>query len=115
MHQMKTRHVYLLLLALGTALPLCFFVPFVLSHGLDVEIFFQQLFANSIGGFFGMDVLVSGGATILFILIESRRLQIQRGPWCLLGLGVGVSMALPLFLYMRQRRLDELTLADSAF
>lgn len=105
---MKAINIYLVLLALGILLPLYFFVPFIIQYGLDVNIFFQQLFSSNIGGFFGMDVFVSGAVTIYFILAESRRLDIRYGPWCLLGLVIGVSVALPLFLYIRQRSLDAL-------
>lgn len=103
---MKTSTIYLVLSILGTALPLSFFVPFVAAHGLDVPLFFAQLFANRISGFFAMDVLVSGLVTVVFTLSESRRLGLRQGPWCLLGLGVGVSLALPLFLWLRQRHLE---------
>lgn len=103
---MNAKKIYLALLTLGITLPLYFFVPFILQYGLDIEKFFQQLFTNNIGGFFGMDVFVSAVVTIYFILAESRRLQIRYGPYCLLGLVVGVSVALPLFLYIRQHHLD---------
>lgn len=103
---MKTSRLYVLLLVLGAALPLAFFIPFVAAEGLDVPLFLAQLFANRISSFFAMDVLVSGGVTIVFILVESRRLALRAGPWCLLGLVVGVSLALPLFLWLRQRHLE---------
>ena len=103
---MKKSSLYLLLLVLGAALPLAFFIPFVAAEGLDVPLFLAQLFANRISGFFAMDVLVSGVVTIVFILVESRRLALSSGPWCLLGLLVGVSLALPLFLWLRQRHLE---------
>lgn len=103
---MKKSTVYLILLVLGTVLPLAFLVPFVADEGLDVPLFLAQLFANRISGFFAMDVLVCAAVTIVFTLTESRRLSLRSGPWCLLGLMIGVSLALPLFLWVRQRHIE---------
>lgn len=103
---MKLNSLYVVLLILGAALPLAFFLPFLQAQGLDVSAFFGQLFANHISGFFAMDVLMAGLVTIAFTLSESRRLQMRQGPWCLLGLLIGVSVALPLFLWVRQRHLN---------
>ncbi|MHA7682605.1 DUF2834 domain-containing protein [Cupriavidus sp. PET2-C1] len=101
--EMGTRTAYLILIVLGAVLPLYFLMPFLLENGLDVRLFLGELFANAIGRFFAMDVLVSGIVTIVFTLSESRRLAIRSGPLCLLGLLVGVSVALPLFLFVRHR------------
>jgi hypothetical protein len=65
------------------------------------------LFANGVSTFFGLDVVFSAVALILFVEIEGRRLGLRRR-WmpsaaaCL----VGVSLGLPLFLYQRQAHLD---------
>lgn len=56
---MKPKSIYLMLCIAGTALPYWYFIPFLREHGLDVRLFIEQLFANHISGFFGMDVLVS--------------------------------------------------------
>lgn len=106
---MKKSTVYLILLVLGTVLPLAFLVPFVTEQGVDVPLFLAQLFANRISAFFAMDVLVSAAVTIAFTLMESRRLSLRSGPWCLLGMMVGVSLALPLFLWVRQRHIEAAT------
>lgn len=102
----KTR--YLVLCIVGVALPYWQFVPWVAEHGLNLQLFVQQLFANRIGGFFGMDVLVSAFALMAFVGKESARLKIPR-PWLpmIAVLTVGVSLALPLFLYMRERALEQ--------
>ncbi len=103
---LKTR--YLVLCVLGVALPYWQFVPWVAEHGLNLPLFVQQLFANRIGGFFGMDVLVSAFALMFFVRRESSRLKIPN-PWLPLVavLTVGVSLAFPLFLYMRERTLEQ--------
>jgi hypothetical protein len=98
---------YLLLCILGFALPYSQFIPWVLEHGLDMRLFLQQLFANRIAGFFGLDVLVSAVVLIGFIRKEGGRLKIGR-LWLPIAsvLLVGVSLGLPLFLYLRERELE---------
>ena len=49
---MSARWAYLLLCVLGMVLPYSQFVPWVLSQGLDMRLFFRELFANRISGFF---------------------------------------------------------------
>ncbi|PYJ16073.1 MAG: hypothetical protein DME96_11135 [Verrucomicrobia bacterium] len=104
---MKLRHRYLVLATLGILLPYWQFVPWLFEHGLDLSLFFGELFANRVAGFFAMDVLVSAIVLIIFVQVEGRRLGI-RGLWLpVVGtLLVGVSFGLPLFLYLRQIQLD---------
>jgi hypothetical protein len=105
---MKMKTVYLALCVVGTVLPYWQFVPWVATNGLNMALFFQQLFANRIGGFFGMDVIVSAVALLVFVRSESSRLRV-RGRWLPLiaVLTVGVSLGLPLFLYLRENALQE--------
>ncbi len=104
---MKLRHVYLLLCIVGFLLPYSQFVPWVMEHGFNLSLFFRELFANRIGAFFGLDVLVSAVVLVVFARTEGRRLDLQ-GRWLpvLAVLLVGVSLGLPLFLYLRQAHLD---------
>jgi hypothetical protein len=78
-----------------------------MTHGLDLRLFFSELFSTRIGGFFGMDVIVSAAVLFLFIGVEGRRLGVQH-LWLpvVATCGVGVSLGFPLFLYMRQSKLD---------
>ena len=105
---MKLKTIYLVLCVLGLVLPYWQFVPWVLANGLNMPLFFRQLFANRIGGFFGMDVLVSAVALLVFTRREGARLGVH-GRWLPLiaVLTVGVSLGLPLFLYLRERTLDQ--------
>ena len=59
-------------------------------------------------GFFGLDVIVSAVVLWVFVGSEGRRLGV-RGLWAPVAasLLVGVSLGLPLFLYLRERRLEE--------
>ncbi len=104
---MKLAHLYLVLCVLGAALPYSQFVPFLLENGLDIPMFVQQLFANRISAFFGMDVIVSAVVVTVFVLAEGTRIGI-RHTWLpiVATFTVGVSLGLPLFLYLRQCRLE---------
>src|SRR5579864_2583370 len=107
---MNREILYLVLCVLGFALPYSQFVPWVIEHGLNMRLFVQQLFANRIGGFFGMDVLVSAVTLIGFIRSEGTRLK-MRTLWLpiISVLLVGVSLGLPLFLYLRERETERTT------
>ena len=100
------KNLYLALAIIGTVLPYSQFIPFVREHGLDARLFVEQLFATRIGGFFGMDVIVSSLVLWVFVFAEGRRLGI-RHLWApiVANLAVGVSLGLPLFLHMREGRL----------
>lgn len=104
---MRLRHVYLALCVLGIALPYWKLVPWVIDHGLNLSLLFQELFATRIGAFFGLDVVVSAIVLFVFIFAEGRRLSVSL-LWLpiLATLLVGVSLGFPLFLYLRQRQLD---------
>jgi len=100
---MSRKNLYLLFCVLGLLLPYSQFIPWVLENGLPLGLFVQQLFTNRIGGFFGMDVLVSAVVLIFFIRRESQRLGVRHVWLPIVGvLTVGVSLGLPLFLYLRE-------------
>lgn len=100
--------IYLLLCIAGTVLPYSEFIPFLQNNGLDLSLFFEQLFANNVSGFFGMDVIVSSLVLWVFVYAEGRRLK-MRHLWIYIvcNLLVGVSLGFPLFLLMRQAKLDQ--------
>ena len=100
---MSPRWAYLLFCLLGTLLPCSQFVPWLLAHGFDLPLFFRDLFANGVGGFFGMDVFVSTAVLWTFVALDGRRLGV-RHLWApmVASMVVGVSLGLPLFLYLRQ-------------
>lgn len=99
---------YLILCILGTILPYSQFVPFLAEHGLNLQLFFEQLFVNHISSFFGMDLIVSSLVLWAFVFWEGSRLG-MKNLWVYIAsnLLVGVSLGLPLFLLMRQRKLEE--------
>jgi len=105
---MKKKNIYLALCLLGIVLPYWQFVPWVIQNGLDMPLFFQQLFANRIGAFFGMDVVASAVTLMVFTRLENSNLGSGiRWLTLLAVLTVGVSLGLPLFLYLRELKLEE--------
>lgn len=104
---MKPKTLYLVLCIPGLILPYAEFVPWALQHGLNLPLFVRELFANRIGAFFGMDVLVSAVVLVAFTRIETRRVGIRHRWLVILAvLTVGVSLGLPLFLYLREQHLE---------
>jgi hypothetical protein len=105
---MKPKAIYLVLCVLGAVLPYWQFVPWLLAHGLNLTLLAQELFANRISAFFGIDVIISALAALAFMRVESSRLGI-RNRWlpAVAVLTVGVSLGLPMFLYMREKRLEQ--------
>jgi hypothetical protein len=104
---MRPKHLYLGLCVLGTVLPYSQLLPFLRTHGLNARLFVEQLFSTWIGGFFGMDVIVSSLVLWVLVFSEGRRIGL-RHLWAPIAasLTVGVSLGLPLFLYMREIRLE---------
>jgi len=104
---MKPKTLYLALCLAGVIVPYWQFLPWVLQHGLDLRLFVHELFANRIGAFFGMDVLVSAVVLVVFSRIEGAQVGIRRRWLVVLAiLTVGVSLGLPLFLYFRELALE---------
>ena len=105
---MKPKTVYLLLCIVGFAAPYAAFLPWLAEHGRNGRLFLQHLFANRISAFFALDVVVSAVVLLRFSALESRRLRLH-SRWIVLAatLLVGVSLGLPLFLYLRERQLEQ--------
>jgi hypothetical protein len=101
------RTFYLLAAILGFIVPYVFFFQFLVEHGLNLSLFFQQMFATPIAAFFSADVIVSSLAFWAFLYSEGRRFA-MRNLWIyvLLNLLVGVSFALPVFLFVRENKKD---------
>ena len=99
---MTRKNCYLLLTALGAFVPYVHFLPWLLAHGLDMPLFFNQLQANPISEFFAADVVISALVVLTFVIFERRRLL---GFWWIPVVALlifGVSVALPLLLYLRE-------------
>ena len=104
---MRLKTAYLILCALGVLLPYWQLAPWLSEHGLDLPLFFGQLFENRVGAFFGMDVFVSAAALLVFAWGERGRGGVRAAwPVALAVVAVGVSLGLPLLLYLRERRAE---------
>ena len=106
---MNRKTAYFVFCVLGTVLPYSQFVPWVVAQrGLPLGLFVRELFSTRIGGFFGMDVLVSAVVLIFFLRREGQRLGVRHLWLPIVGtLIVGVSLGLPLFLYLREGALEK--------
>lgn len=91
-------------------MPYSQFLPWLLQHGLDMDLFMRELLATRVGSFFAFDVVVSALALLVFVFTERPAVRVRQ-VWLpvVATLVVGVSLGLPLFLYMRQRSLDATT------
>ncbi|WP_210409156.1 DUF2834 domain-containing protein [Methanococcoides vulcani] len=58
-------------------MPYSQFIQFILSYGIDIQLLFQQLFANYISSFFALDVVVPAIVLVVFIFAEGKRLGMQ--------------------------------------
>jgi hypothetical protein len=108
---MRLRHVFLFFFVIGTFVPLLQFWPWFSEHGLDLRLFVNELFSTRIGGFFGLDVVISAIVLVTFATFETMRLKIKSAGLLLSAVIIatliaGVSSGFPLFLYFRQRHLD---------
>ena len=108
---MTPKRIYILLCFAGAILPYWQFVPWLSQNGLNVSLFFEQLFANRISAFFATDVFVSAAVVFVFIAFERSRLGAKWWLPAVAVLTVGVSLGLPLLLYLLED--DRLTLASA--
>jgi len=107
---MSRKLVYFALFVIGTVVPYASFVPWVIDHGFDLSRMVEELFANRISAFFGLDVVISTIVFWVFVNWEGPRVGLKH-LWApvLASLTVGVSSAFPLFLFMREVHLERLT------
>ena len=105
---MKPKHAYLLLCIPGAVIPYWQFLRWLADNGFNVSLFVQSLFANRISTFFVLDVVISAIVLLRFISVEGSRLRLKyRWLVPLSVVLVGVSLGLPLFLYLRERQLEQ--------
>ena len=104
---MSRKHLYFVLFVIGTLVPYSSFVPWVIDHGLDISLMVEELFANRISAFFGLDVVIATMVFWVFVAAESARAGLRHA-WApvVASLTIGLSSALPLFLFMRERHLE---------
>ena len=103
--------LYLALAIAGGILPWLANLNFMQQYGpaFDVGLFVQLANANPAAQSLSRDLLVSASAVTIWMVIESRRLQ-MRHLWLVLlsSVTIAFAFAAPLFLCLRERRLIEL-------
>lgn len=89
----------LILTALGVIIPYIAFIPFIIEHGLNIQLLIEQAIANRIAAFAWLDVIISA-VTLLFVAFSGKLVTIKQAVGTtLLTCLAGVSAGLPLFFY----------------
>jgi hypothetical protein len=103
------KNIFLVLAIVGFIAPYYFISRFLFENSFNTLLLFQQMFLNTGTIAFAVDLVISVFAFWTFVLIESGRLKMKNA-WLYLAatLLVGLSFALPLFLYFRERRLEQI-------
>jgi hypothetical protein len=103
--------LYLALAITGAILPWLANLEFVHEHGasFDLGLFVQLANANPAARSLSRDLAIGATAVVIWIVQESRRLRMRGLPWVLLScVTLAFACGAPLFLYLRERRMEEL-------
>ena len=101
------KNIFLVLALMGLFAPYYFLFRFLSANGLNIPLLVQQLFTNDISTFFAVDLVISMIVFWIYMIAEADRLQMKNWwLYILASLLVGLSFALPLFLYFRERQLE---------
>lgn len=103
--------LYLALALAGGILPWLANLEFIGSYGaaFDLSLFVQLANANPAAQSLSRDLLIGATAVTIWMVVESRRLQ-MRHLWLVLlsSVTIAFAFAAPFFLFLRERRLAEL-------
>ena len=103
--------LYLALAIAGGVLPWMANLAYMRDYGssFDLGLFIELANANPAAQSLSRDLLVGASAITIWIVVESRRLQ-MRHLWLVLlsSVTVAFAFAAPFFLFLRERRLAEL-------
>lgn len=105
------RWLYLALAVAGAVLPWLANLEFIHSAGasFDLGLFVAMANANPAASSLSRDLAIGATAVVIWMVQESRRLQMRGLGWVLLCcVTLAFACAAPLFLYLRERRLAEL-------
>jgi len=109
--------LYLALAVAGGILPWLANLDYMRQYGLsfDLGLFVELANANPAAQSLSRDLLVGATAVTLWIVVESRRLQ-MRHLWLVLlsSVTIAFAFAAPFFLFLRERRLAELARQGAA-
>ena len=103
--------LYLGLAVAGAVLPWLANLEFIQSYGASFNLaqFVQLANANPAAQSLSRDMAIGATAVVIWMVQESRRLQMRGLVWVLLCcVSLAFACGAPLFLYLRERRLREL-------
>lgn len=103
--------LYLALAISGAVLPWLANIEFIQEYGasFDLGLFVRLANANPAAISLSRDLAIGATAVVIWIVEESRRLQMRGLPWVLLScVTLAFAFGAPFFLYLRERRLEEL-------
>ena len=106
--------VYLLLAILGAVLPTLANIEFARSYGpsFDIKLFIELANNNPASQSLSRDLLVGSSAVFLWIISESKRLE-MKNLWIVIltTFTIAFAFSAPLFLYFRELRIEEMNRA----
>ena len=105
------QRLYLVLAVAGAVLPWLANIDFIRAYGnsFDLGLFVQLANANPAASSLSRDLAVGATAVVVWMVAETRRLQMRGLSWVLLScVTLAFACGAPLFLYLRERRLAEL-------
>jgi 4-amino-4-deoxy-L-arabinose transferase-like glycosyltransferase len=109
--RIRMRDLYLALALAGGILPWLANLEFMQTYGasFDLGLFVRLANANPAAASLSRDLAVGAAAVTIWMVSESKRLGMRGLTWVLLScVTIAFAFGCPLFLYLRERRLDEL-------
>lgn len=113
--RIRMRDLYLALALAGGTLPWLANLEFMQTYGasFDLGLFVRLANANPAAASLSRDLAVGAAAVTIWMVSESKRLGMRGLVWVLLScVTIAFAFGCPLFLYLRERRLDELQRQD---
>lgn len=104
--------IYLSLAIAGAVFPALANIEFMQLYGpeFNIQLFIELANVNPASQSLARDLMIGAGAVTIWIVTESRRLQ-MRHLWIVLlsSVTIAFAFAAPLFLLLRERRLAEIS------
>ncbi len=98
---------YLIAFIIGTIIPCYFIYLFIEINGLNISLFLTELFQSKASATFSSDLLICSFIIWVFMATDKKDKNI---PSLIIFIGlnlfIGLSSALPLYLYYRQKSID---------
>ena len=105
-----TQITNLLLVVIGAIGTLSFYIPYLLTYGVNLLPMYYDLTANISTALTAIDLIVAGVTFFFWMIYEARRLNMKHyWVYIVIIFCPAFAVAFPLFLFMRERRLRELS------